>query len=285
MRFALTGGDRTLGVFEALVQAGWQPVKLFSTPPANQVESNSAIVAYAQQHDAAIQLSRMTERDIADLGERGCEVLIVASYSWRIGNWQPYLKYAVNLHPSPLPLGRGPYPLPRAIQEQRDTWGVTCHRLAFEMDAGDILAVEEFPLQDDECHESLHLKVQMASRRLAVRLAGRFPELWDGARPQGQGSYWPLNTPGDHCFDFNLPVESIKRHIRAFGATESLTRIGGAWIAVRRAAGWPERHGQAPGTVLHAYGRYLVVAALDGCVALLDWEAVRPDLAKMLSGL
>ena len=282
MRFAIATADCYLGVFEAFVNAGWQPVTLFSMPIANAIDNHMAVCAFAEKHRAAIQLSRITERDMRVLQEQGCEALIVACHAWRIGDWRPYLKYAVNFHCSPLPEGRGPYPLHRAILENRKTWAVTCHRLAPEFDTGDILAAESFSLEPDECHESLSLKVQMSGKKLAARIAENFLALWDQATPQQDGSYWPKNTIADRVVNFQSPVESVMRHIRAFGATESLAKVDNTWLVIRRAVGWPEMHNHSPGKVVHVHNRTVVVAALDGFISLFEPETVRPEIVSII---
>ncbi len=272
MRFAITGIDRYLGVFEALLRAGWQPVKLFTVPirqPAR--EGNDAMIALAENHGAAVQVSRMSERDVQELQALGCEALIVASYKWRIGDWPPYLKYAVNFHASPLPEARGPYPAVRAILEQRRSWAVTCHKIAREFDCGDILAAQDFPMTADECHESLDLKTQIAARRLATRIAENFVPLWQAATPQGPGTYWPMWKTIDRAIDFAQPVEAILRHIRAFGLIESLAFVNHRWLTVHRATGWQEANGPAPGTVVHVDNRTIVVAVRDGYIGLIEW--------------
>src|SRR5579863_3833915 len=205
MQFAITAVDRYLGVFEAFVDAGWTPLKLFTVPLKSSLANQQAVIAFAEKHGAAIQLSRMTECDLEELRDQGCEALIVASYDWKVCDWRPYLKYAVNFHSSPLPDGRGPYPVTRAILEDRAAWGVTCHQLSPEIDKGDILASEEFSLHYDECHESLDLKVQMAAGRLARRVARQFEELWGQARPQLGGDYWPKHKLKEHIVDFKKP--------------------------------------------------------------------------------
>ena len=274
MKFAITAIDRYLGVFEAFLAAGWEPVKLFTVEARSELDSQRAVVALAGERGAAVQISRMTAADLADLGARGCEALIVASYDWPIGDWTPHLEYAVNFHASPLPEARGPYPAPRAILDQRTAWGVACHKLGPAIDRGDILDAETFPLRPDECHESLDLRIQMAARRLAGRVAADFPRAWAQARPQGEGSYWPKLALAAHVVDFRQPVEGVLRHVRAFGATGSLAAIGATWFAVRRAVGWTERHDLAPGAVAHAHNRSIVVATPDGYVALLETEPV-----------
>jgi methionyl-tRNA formyltransferase len=274
MRFAITCVDRCLPVFDALLAEGWEAVKLFTIAPGPLVSASGTTIARAVDLNIPIQISRMQDRDLKDLTDLGCEALVCASYNWKVGDWRPHLRYGLNFHPSPLPLARGPYPAFRAILEQRKSWGVACHKLAPKFDVGDILDDEAFDLADDECHESLNLKTQMAFRRLAGRIGRNVRRLWDNARPQGPGSYWKGSTDDDRLLDFEQPVETIMRTVRAFGLTETIARLSGSIIYVRRATGWTEQHSYAPGAVVHTDGRRWVVAAKDGYIALLEWSPI-----------
>ena len=274
MRFAITCVDRCLPVFDALLGEGWEPVKLFTVPSSPLVSANSTTIARAVDLGIPIQISRMRDEDLKDLADRGCEALVCASYNWKVGDWRPHLRYGLNFHPSPLPLARGPYPAFRAILEQRKTWGVACHKLEPKFDVGDILDDEGFDLADDECHESLTLKTQMAFRRLAGRIGRNVGALWDEARPQGPGSYWQASTDSDRLLDFQGPVDAIMRTVRAFGLTETIARLSNSTIYVRRATAWTEPHHHAPGAIVHQDGRSWVVAAKDGYVALLEWSPI-----------
>jgi len=55
---------------------------------------------------------------------------------------------AVNLHPSPLPAGRGPNPV-RLVYEGATTVGATLHRTEAEFDTGAILSQRERPLPEE----------------------------------------------------------------------------------------------------------------------------------------
>jgi methionyl-tRNA formyltransferase len=277
MRFAITLTDRYLPVLEALLAAGWQPVKLFTSPVDDRIFHNKLSLERAQQLDIPVQISRMLDADLLDLKARGCDALVVASYRWRIGEWQPHLRYAVNFHPSPLPIGRGAYPVVRAILDGHAQWGITCHKVAKRFDSGDILAQESFPIAADECHETLDLKTQLASGILAGRVAADFETLWRDAATQGEGSYWKLFTDADRTLDFHQPVERIMRTVRAFGEYECIAKVAEAQIYVRRAVAWPAKHTLAPGTVAHNSAMRLVVAASDGYVGLLEWSLIAPD--------
>ncbi len=272
MRFALTAIDRYLGLCETLLDAGWTWLRLF-TPPESTGGAfpNAAIMALARKAAVPIQHSPILESDFQELSAAHCDALIVASYNHRIGQWRPYLPYAVNFHPSPLPLGRGPYPLVRAIRDRHPHWGISCHQLSEQYDRGDVLDQELFDLDARETHESLDLKIQMAARRLGARVANGFEVLWTNAQPQVDAEWWPLWTATERAIDFSQTVAVIDCQIRAFGLHGTIARLQGYTLRVTRAHTWIEAHGRRPGSVAHAYGKTLVVAATDGYVALTDW--------------
>ncbi|MBZ0090635.1 MAG: hypothetical protein K8F27_00210 [Sulfuricellaceae bacterium] len=222
-RFALATSDAYQGVLDAFLRAGWQLDRLFVSP-RDWMYDNKQVIARALDLGATVQHSPASRLDLAELGRRGCSALVVATYQWKIPDWRDDLKYAVNFHPSPLPEGRGPYPMVRAILEHRSSWAVTCNRIDEKFDQGDILDAEPFPLDPHDGHESLRLKTQMAAARLAERVAHGLEPLWQGAVPQEGGSYWPRWTEQERCIDFAQPVDAIMRRIRACGAP----RHGGA---------------------------------------------------------
>ncbi|OQS44528.1 methionyl-tRNA formyltransferase [Chromobacterium haemolyticum] len=277
MRFAITLSDRFKPVLDVCLHAGWQPLKLFCTPVDHRMHHHKESLAAAERLGVPVQLSRMRERDLLELAEQDCEVLLVASYNWRVPDWEPYLNYAVNFHPSPLPIGRGPYPMVRAILDGHRQWGCSCHQLTREMDAGDVLAQEQFALRPDETHESLDAKLQLALYRLAGRVAGDFASLWEQAQPQGENSsYWPLWRDEERVLDFSLPVEDVMRRVRAFGDFECLVAVNGVTVHVHRAQGWRESHAYPPGSLILSNALSLLVAAADGMVLISEWSLNPP---------
>ncbi|MCJ2124428.1 formyltransferase family protein [Methylobacterium sp. J-077] len=277
MKFAFAGIDFLGGVFEGLVEAGWKPIKLFTRPCDGIYDHNDMLVARARSMRLPIQLSRIRERDIDALqAEYGKDwALVVAGYPWLVKGWRGRAAYGLNIHPSPLPTGRGPYPLFRAVLDCYETWGVTAHVLADGFDTGDILAQDIFSLEAIESHETVLAKCQMAARRLAAGPLGKeLPARWRRAEPQGDGSYWQRATDADRTLDFRQEVEPILRRVRAFGTVETIARLGDARIYVAEAQGWRERHGHMPGTVVHRHRRHVVIAALDGYVQITRWSPV-----------
>lgn len=278
MKFAFAGIDFLGGVFDGLIRAGWTPIKLFTRPCDGVYDFNETVVAQARQRRIPIQLSRIRQVDLDTLHAiHGKDwALVVAGYPWLVTGWRGRAAYALNVHPSPLPTGRGPYPLFRAVAEGYESWGVTAHILAEEgFDTGDILAQEIFPLTGQETHESLLAKCQMAAGRIAAGPIGRdLPACWREAEPQGDGSYWPRVTDTDRTLDFRRDVAEILRKVRAFGAIETVARLGDARVFVSAAEGWRETHDHPPGSIVHRYRRGVVVAARDGYVHVTRWSTV-----------
>ena len=105
-------------------------------------------------------------------------------------------------------------PSPAAILEQARSWGVSCHKIEQQFDSGDVLRTLEFPLSSQEDHDSLDLKVQLASRQLASEIAGHFTQYWDGAS-SAQALRRLLSAvdsrPGA---DFPQSVELVLRRLR-----------------------------------------------------------------------
>src|ERR1700677_440538 len=47
MRFAITGCDRYLGIFEAFVRAGWRPLRLFTSHVTSELDNQRRVTAFA----------------------------------------------------------------------------------------------------------------------------------------------------------------------------------------------------------------------------------------------
>ncbi len=107
-------------------------MKLFTRPCDGVYDHNEVVVARARSARIPVQMSRIQQADLDALhAAHGRDwALVVAGYPWLIRGWRGRAGYALNIHPSPLPTGRGPYPLFRAVLDRYETWGVTAHVLA-----------------------------------------------------------------------------------------------------------------------------------------------------------
>ena len=168
---------------------------------------------------------------------RGVEVVVSFLFWERIR--EPLLSHprlgCLNFHPAPLPDMRGVGGYNVAILEGRRDWGVSCHFVDEELDTGDLVAVERFPIDaDDATAFSLDLESQEDLLQLFQTVLGRVLAGEELPRePQGEGRYVTRAEverlrqvrPGDH----------LERKLRAFwypphpGAT---TEVGGRTLSL-----------------------------------------------------
>ena len=78
MKFAFAGIDFFGDVFEGVLAAGWEPLKLFTRPCDGVYDHNETVVERARRLRLPIQLSPIGVDDLAALGAQGCEALVVA---------------------------------------------------------------------------------------------------------------------------------------------------------------------------------------------------------------
>jgi methionyl-tRNA formyltransferase len=156
----------------------------------------------------------------------------------------------INIHPSLLPKSRGPAPIQAAIMNRDVETGISIQRLALQMDAGDILAQERFPLTGRETAASLS---GIAAQRSAVLLVSVVRKLaGDGIAgiPQNHAEavYCHLLRKEDGRIDWNAGAPEIDARIRAFTPWPlCLTRHGEADLYILEGRPW-EENGRPPGT-------------------------------------
>jgi methionyl-tRNA formyltransferase len=123
----------------------------------------------------------------------------------------------INVHPSLLPKYRGPTPIPAAILNRDTETGITIQKLAVEIDAGDILIQEKFPLSLKESAGGLSkIAAEKAAEILprAIRDIALGKALW---RPQkGTPSYCSLIAKEDGCIGWKKRAVEIDAMVRAY---------------------------------------------------------------------
>lgn len=76
----------------------------------------------------------------------------------------------LNLHPSLLPLYRGPTPVPQQILDNVTQSGITIIKMTDQFDAGPILAQETVPVLPDDTSQDLLLRCFSAGAKLLVKI-------------------------------------------------------------------------------------------------------------------
>jgi methionyl-tRNA formyltransferase len=149
------------------------------------------------------------------------DLFIVASFGFIVPKWVLDVpsKGPLNIHPSLLPLYRGPSPMQWAILKGETMTGITLIRMNEKMDEGDLVYQEQAIIEPGENLTSL-------SRRLSVRAAAIVPNVLDAIETQGMMSgtaqrhgiatYTPIITKEMGKIDWTRSAVEIDRQVRAF---------------------------------------------------------------------
>lgn len=224
MKIAYLGIDLLGPVLDGLLREGCQVLKLFTCPVDNVTEFNTAVIRTAEERGVPYTLGRVTAADLEDMAAQGCELLVCAGYYYRAPVTDAFPM--VNFHPTPLPVGRGSWPMPRLILEGAEFGGVTAHRMAADFDTGEILLQERFPLERREDHQTYMEKVFARIPAMVHRLVTDLPGVLANARPQGAGEYWSLPAEADWTVTSDMDAARADRVLRAFYGYECVYRDG-----------------------------------------------------------
>lgn len=176
---------------------------------------------------------------------------------------------ALNLHPAPLPLGRGPNPQ-RLIYEGHPTIGASLHRLAPAFDAGPILSRQERPVPPDLTPE---LILTTWGELLTAALDEGVPRAVAGEEGDPQddrlATYAAPFTDEERWLDWREPAARLQQRVAALNlpvptARATLGDESAIIASLRLHPGDSAKH--APGAVLERSGNLAVVQAGDGLV-------------------
>lgn len=127
----------------------------------------------------------------------------------------------LNLHEAPMPRFRGCNGYSHAILEGEPTWGTSFHVLSAELDSGELIDQELFPIEPDETVKELYVRTMAVSNLLFQRnlervARGEFPRLpmetvSEPVRPRS--SLVDLKRVNEEVLG---SPEALYRHARAF---------------------------------------------------------------------
>lgn len=123
----------------------------------------------------------------------------------------------INMHPSRLPLYRGPSPLSAVIAAGESETALTVQQLALEMDSGDILLQVPLTLAPRETTASLTDRVAREAAPLMVKVVSDLAAGQTNPRPQehDRATYCSLVTKEDGRLDWSRTAGELDCQVRA----------------------------------------------------------------------
>jgi methionyl-tRNA formyltransferase len=159
-----------------------------------------------------------TKEFIASLLENRPDYIIVVAFGQILS--ETLLKvpkqFCINLHSSLLPKYRGAAPINRAILNGETRSGVTTMIMDKGMDTGDILLVDETPIEQNDDAQCLHDKLSEQGGKLVLETLFRLQKNDLLPTPQNSdlASYAPKLKKEESLIDWKIDAESIFNKIR-----------------------------------------------------------------------
>lgn len=274
MKIVYCGFDLFKDCLNGLIEDGHEILAIYSFPTDNKHDFHDYVAKTAEKHKIRFMIGPVRKDDLERFAEDGCDLILSAGYAYKIPACEK-IPYRLNIHPAPLPYGRGAWPIACAIREGVSEWAVTIHELSAEWDEGDIVAQRKLEVAKDEKLESLSVKCQMVAKAMLQDVMKDVEGFWKKRTAQGSGVYWRMPTLAERTIDWAWTVEEIDRHVRAFGKHGAPALVGGKNISVNDVVVWKEKHDKSVGDVVWRANNEFVVAASDGLVCIRFWENVQ----------
>jgi methionyl-tRNA formyltransferase len=291
LRIAFAGTPEFASVaLQGLLDAGHLPVVVLTQPdrPAGRglKLQASAVKQLALAHGLSLAQPRSLRLDgkfpeVAEMARSVLlaarpDVLVVAAYGLILPQWVLDLPRlgCVNIHGSLLPRWRGAAPVQRAIEAGDARTGITIMQMDSGLDTGDILRMQELPIEADDTSASLSARLARMGARLLLETLQSLAHGSAHRQPQPtQGvTYAHKIDKAEALVDWQQSATLLERRVRAFdpfpGACFSWN---GQSVKLWRARVCPGAGGPA-GRVLPSGHGSLVVACGDGALDLLELQ-------------
>ena len=225
MKIVYIGSSSTLSIipFLSLVKSK-HDVCAFAYDEINNhfptITSNS-IQSFALDHSVdLIKMEADYSNAITEIRSYQPDIIIVSCYSRLL----PLSLISIakvgcfNIHPSMLPLFRGPVPLFWQFREGVDDFGVTLHRMTNKYDDGNIVSQEIVKIEDGLSQSQTMELLAQSSSNLVMKLLGDIEErkLTEKIQDEKNASYQTFPTTSDYSISLSWSAKRIYNFIKAY---------------------------------------------------------------------
>ena len=196
-----------------------------------------------------------TQEFIASLLENRPDYIIVVAFGQILS--EAFLKipkqFCINLHSSLLPKYRGAAPINRAILNGDTRSGVTTMIMDKGMDTGDILLVDETPIEQNDDAQSLHDKLSEQGAELVLETLSRLQKNDLLPTPQNSdlASYAPKLKKEESLIDWKIDAQNIFNKIRGLSPWPGThTLYNGKRLAILKGEIVPGESSDRPGHII-----------------------------------
>lgn len=220
--------DFSVAALDALIQSSYEIVAVYTQPdrPAGRGRELQAspVKQKAQQHNIPVfqPASLKNLQAQAELKSLKADLMIVTAYGLLL---PPEVLEAprlgcINIHASLLPRWRGAAPIQRAILAGDKKTGITIMQMDEGLDTGDMLAVAECEISDDDTGSSLHDKLMLLGADTLLSVLPAIAEQSQHKTKQDDvdACYAAKLDKSEAKINWLLSAEKIHRLIRAYNS-------------------------------------------------------------------
>lgn len=239
--------DFSLYSLRALVEAGFSIVAVVTKPDTKRGRGGKltepAVKTYAQQHNIPVWQPAKLVDIIPQVQALDHPAGVLVSFGKIIPESiiELFTPGIINVHPSLLPLYRGPSPIEAAIINRDSKTGISIMQLVKAMDAGPVYYQSPYALDFTETRPELYATLGQLGANLLVQ---QLPNILDGSlqpTPQEdtEATYCKLLTKDDSYLDLaTLTPGDAEARIRAhLGFPRTRLKIGEHDVIVTKAHG------------------------------------------------
>ncbi|HEX2683527.1 MAG TPA: methionyl-tRNA formyltransferase [Ferruginibacter sp.] len=301
---------------DALVRSGCNIVAVITAPdkPAGRgmEMQQSAVKKYATENKLPVlQPEKLKDPGFVEsLRSLKADLQVVVAFRMLpevVWNMPPM--GSVNLHGSLLPQYRGAAPINWAVINGEKETGVTTFKLKHEIDTGDILLQESFPIAADDNAGDVHDKMKEIGAQLLVKtvkgladgILKETPQALIGESSIVTGSNSPLTSHHprelkhapkiftDTCkINWNKPVDDVYNLVRGLAPyPAAFTLLKDKKLKIFKAEKINQEHAEPAGKITTDQKTFLRVACNGGFISILELQLEgkkKMDTASFLRG-
>lgn len=283
---------------ETLCDAGLDIAAVFTQPDRpkgrGMVMTPPPVKVFAQSRGIDVYQPLKLRKSMDIISSIDPDLIVVVAY----GKILPkqildYPKYGcINLHASLLPRHRGAAPIQAAILAGDKVGGVTTMYMAEELDAGNIIFVEETPIYDDDTGGSLHDRYVDIGGKLLIKTIKAIEKGEAPSIPQNHelATFCSPIKKEDAKIDWTRSSTEIRNLIRGYNPWPvAHTEINGRVFKIYAAEIGAEgvKPNSTPGDVLSTGERGIEIATGDGSIFITELQLAgkrRMTAAEFLRG-
>lgn len=225
--------DFVVPVFDALANNN-DVLAVYTRAPKpmgrKQILTKSPVHIWAEERNITVHTS------IKEYENIGAEYIVVMSYGVILRDNVLSSAKCINIHPSSLPLYRGPSPIRSAILNGDDNLDVCLMQMTADMDAGDILLRKNVKIGENDTNTDVEHSVSIAAIDVLNQYLAE-PEKYLPTPQVGTPTFTRKFTSADEVIDWTRTPREIHNQVRALGAGRTVINGIGVKILETRING------------------------------------------------